>query len=74
MPREQIEKDSYDFDIALQDLDYVSHKAKLIHKIEVISRSLPMANRMQKIKLQQEILVLQDKIRQIESVHFESRS
>jgi hypothetical protein len=75
MPRELIEKeDTTDFDLALQDLDFISHKAKLIHQIEVISRALPVASKLQKIRIQQEILILQEKIRELEKDHFDSRA
>jgi hypothetical protein len=73
MPSEMIDNDTTDFDTALQDLEFVSQKAKLIHEIEVISRSLPVASKLQKIRIQQEVMILQDKIKDLEKVHFDSR-
>jgi hypothetical protein len=74
MPTYMIDNEPSDFDIALQDLEFVSQKAQLIHEIEVISRTLPLASRLQKIKIQQKVLILQDKIRELEKEHFDRQA
>ncbi len=74
MPIEKIDNDTTDFDIALQDLEFVSQKAQLIHKIEVISRGLPLASKLQKIRIQQEVMILQEKIKDLEKERFKSRT
>jgi hypothetical protein len=73
MPTEMTDNDITDFDISLQDLEFVSQKAQWIHEIEVISRALPLASRLQKIKIEQEILLLQEKIKDLEKDHLDSR-
>lgn len=74
MPDEMKDNDTTDFDIALEDLEFASQKAQLIHKIEVISRALPVASSLQKIMIQQEVLILQDKIRELEKDRFDNRA
>jgi hypothetical protein len=73
MPGEMIDNDTSDFDTALQDLEFVSQKAQLIHEIEVKTRSLPVASKLQKIKIQQEVLILKEKIKDLEKLHFDSK-
>ena len=74
MPNELIDSDPSDFNLALENLEFVSHKARLIHKIEVISRDIPLASDLQKIRLQQEILILQQKIKELETNQIEKQA
>lgn len=74
MPDDLKDNDPSDFDLALEKLEFVSHKARLIHQIEVISRSLPQAGKLHKIRLQQEILLLQQKIKDLENHKLDRRA
>jgi hypothetical protein len=67
MPGNLTDTEHSDFDIALQDLEFMCHKARLIHEIELKERALPLSPRLQRIKIEQEVLILREKIKDLES-------
>lgn len=66
MPGNLIDSEHSDFDLAIQDLEFMCHKARLIHEIETKERELPQSSRLQRIRIQQEVLILREKIKDLE--------
>jgi hypothetical protein len=65
MPDDLLDTDPSEFEITLQDYDFASKKAKLVtHESELI-RSLDKADSKEKTRIQKEISLLEEQIRQM---------